>query len=48
MLLLSIFLTAPIQVYCTTNVRKNFVTTTFWYIFKLLWGVGGRGEAKTM
>ena len=30
-----IFLTPPIEVYRATNVRKNFVTTKFWQVFKL-------------
>ena len=35
MLLPYIFLTPPIEVYPATNVRKSFVTTKFWQIFKL-------------
>ena len=30
-----IFLAPSIEVYPATNVRKNFVTTKFWEIFKL-------------
>ena len=43
-----IFLAPSIEVYPATNVRKNFVTTKFWKIFKLSHPIVMGGEAETM
>ena len=44
-----VFLTPPIEFYSATNVRtKNFVTTTFWQIFKLSQPIVMGGRAETM
>ena len=48
-----IILTPPIEVYPSTNARKNFAPTKFWEIFKssppiiIFWGESGAG-AETM
>ena len=42
------FLTPPIEVYPAINVRKNFVTTKFWQIFKLSHPIVMGGGAETM
>ena len=40
------FLTPPIEDYLTKNVRKKFVTTKFWQIFKLGHPIVMGGEKK--
>ena len=48
MLLPHIFLTPPIEVNPATNVRKNFVTTKLWQMFKLSQPIVMGGGAETM
>ena len=48
MLLPHIFLTPPIEVYPATTVRKHFVTTKSWQIFKLSQPIVMGGGAETM
>ena len=46
---LQIILTPPIEVYLSTNVRKNFVPNKFWQILKLSPPIiMGEGGAETM
>ena len=48
MLLSHLFLTPPKELYPARNVRKNFVITKFWQIFKLIHPIVMRGRSKTM
>ena len=43
-----IFLTPPIEIYRATNIRKKFVTTKFWQVFKLSHPILTGGGAETM
>ena len=47
-LLTHILLTPLIEVYLATNVKKKFVTTKFWKIFKLSHPIVMAGGAETM
>ena len=48
MLFSHVLSTPPIEVYPAINVRKNFVTTKFWQIFKLSHPVVMGEETETM